>query len=469
MYSLSTLLATLTLLSTALSAPLVIPLGSTGLTITISSDGNDAHMNNGQKVDMSPLMAMMANHKPPPPPQCPSPAPPIPAPGQEHPKAVYFITNAVNNSIVALNVGADGKLSDGSITPTRGAGGVGVDSTGKPAIPDGLFSQSVLRISDNVPISLSSYTYVTDRIQTMISLNPGSNTASLLSISPIDPTVLTMIGKPVDTMGDFPVSVTISKSLSMACIANTGARAGIACYKISPTGLTPEGGLRPFSLNQTTPPSGPLNTVSQTFFNSDSTALLTTVKGDPTKNNTGFLSSFPVVNGCVSMTGTKSSPNGTAVLFGSTVLPGRNDIFVTDASFGAATLSSSTSDFSVANVKAQTKIAGQKATCWTTFSARTGTAFVTDVARNTLNEIDTVTGAIVATVNGTYGNLGMIDLASKGGFVYVLAPGNSTVVGEGKGVSVVVFDVQGGRGSIKEVQNFEVREVDGRVQGMAVL
>jgi hypothetical protein len=83
MYSLSTLLATLTLLSTALSAPLVIPLGSTGLTITISSDGNDAHMNNGQKVDMSPLMAMMANHKPPPPPQCPSPAPPIPAPGQE--------------------------------------------------------------------------------------------------------------------------------------------------------------------------------------------------------------------------------------------------------------------------------------------------------------------------------------------------------------------------------------------------
>jgi hypothetical protein len=151
MYSFGNLLTTLTLLSTALSAPLVIPLGSTGLTITISSDGSDAHMNNGQKVDLSPMISMMAHHRPPP--QCSTPSPPRPPSAQGNPKAVYFITNAANNSIVALKVGADGKLSDGSITTTQGTGGVGVDSTGKPAIPDGTFSQSILRISDNVHIT----------------------------------------------------------------------------------------------------------------------------------------------------------------------------------------------------------------------------------------------------------------------------------------------------------------------------
>jgi hypothetical protein len=300
----------------------------------------------------------------------------------------------------------------------------------------------------------------------MVALNPGSNTASLFAISKDDATKMTMVGKPVDTMGDFPVSVAISSKLSMACVANTGTRAGVACYRMTSTGLLPEGSLRSFALNQTNPPSGPLNTVSQTFFNADSTALLTTVKGDPTKNNTGFLSSFPVKDGRVSNTGTQTSPAGTAVLFGSTTLPGTTDIFVTDASFGSATLSSATADFSVAQVKASTKIDGQKATCWATFSATTGTAFVTDVAKNTLNEIDTATGAIVKSVNGTNGNLGMIDLANKGNFVYALAPGNASA---GVPVNVAVYDVSGGKGSVKELQNFMVKGVSDSVQGMTIL
>ncbi|EPE31900.1 3-carboxy-cis,cis-mucoante lactonizing enzyme [Glarea lozoyensis ATCC 20868] len=443
MYSLTTLLTTLSLLSATLAAPLTIPLGSTGLTITISSDGG-AQMNNGQKVDLSPVMAMMSQASPA---ECATP----PAQGNAkagNAKAVYFLTNAANNAVVALKVGADGKLSAGSMTSTQGKGGVGVDAAGKPALPDGTFSQSIIRVEGS----------------TMIALNPGSNTASLFSISSRDATKLTMIGSPVDTMGDFPVSVAVSSKLSMACVANTGARAGIACYKITPTGLLPSGSLRPFALNQTNPPSGPLNTVSQTFFNGDSTALLTTVKGDPTKKNTGFLSSFPVTAGMVSMTGTQTSPNGTAVLFGSTVLPGTSDIFVTDASFGTATLSSSTG-FAAAAVSASTKLDGQKATCWATFSAVTSTAFVTDVARNVLSEIDTKTGEVVKSLDAKNGNIGLIDLASKGNFVYALAPGNATA---GVPVHVAVYDVSGGRGSVKEVQNFEVMGVSDSVQGMTL-
>src|SRR5579862_4039103 len=57
-------------------------------------------------------------------------------------KAVYFITNdATNgNAIVAMKVGADGQLSDGSVTKTGGKGGVGIEK-GAPAAADALFSQ----------------------------------------------------------------------------------------------------------------------------------------------------------------------------------------------------------------------------------------------------------------------------------------------------------------------------------------
>jgi hypothetical protein len=210
---------------------------------------------------------------------------------------------------------------------------------------------------------------------------------------------------------------------------------------MSPSGLSPlDTSLRPFALNQTTPPSGPLNTVSQTFFNADSSALFTTVKGNPGVNNTGFLSVFPVVNGAVSTTETRSSPAGTAVLFGTALLPNSSDIFVTDASFGSATLSlDGNNDGSVV---AKTNIADQKATCWAAFSDVTGTAFVTDVAVNHLVEVDTATGSLINELNSGNGNPGMIDLVSAGNFIYALSPGNESVK-----AAVTVFDVSGGRGS----------------------
>jgi hypothetical protein len=59
-----------------------------------------------------------------------------------NPQAIYFMTNAAQNSIVALRVAADGTLSDGSITSTGGAGMNGINgATGGPAAPDALFSR----------------------------------------------------------------------------------------------------------------------------------------------------------------------------------------------------------------------------------------------------------------------------------------------------------------------------------------
>ena len=66
-------------------------------------------------------------------------------------KAIYFITNAAQNAVVALKVNANGKVSAGSSTPTGGAGASGIDGMkNATAAPDSLFSQSALKAEGNV-------------------------------------------------------------------------------------------------------------------------------------------------------------------------------------------------------------------------------------------------------------------------------------------------------------------------------
>ena len=65
-------------------------------------------------------------------------------------KALYFITNDANNSIVAIPIGANGTLSDGTLTPTGGAGGNEVNAAGAALAPDALSSQGAVRVAGNV-------------------------------------------------------------------------------------------------------------------------------------------------------------------------------------------------------------------------------------------------------------------------------------------------------------------------------
>lgn len=307
-----------------------------------------------------------------------------------------------------------------------------------------------------------------------MAVNAGSNTVSLFRISKNNATKLTMIGQPANTLGEFPMSVTISTTLSQACVANSGAVAGVACFAIcDERGLIPlDTAVRPFDINQTTPPTGPDNTVSQVFFNQDSSLLMTTVKGVPALNKTGQLAIFPVVNGTVSRQNVGSSPKGTAALFGVTLLPEHDQLFVTDASFGSATLSipvpGSNSTLAPPAILSSTNILTQKATCWAQFSNLTKSTFVTDVAVNHLVEIDPTTGQIINNFNSTNGNSGMLDLAidPEGALVYAISPGNGSIGGQG--TRVAVFDVSGGQGSIRDVQNFQVASGAGLGGGSAI-
>lgn len=66
-------------------------------------------------------------------------------------KAVYLLSNEVQNSVVALKVHRDGTLSPGSVHLTGGKGAAGIDdATNATADRDVLFSQSSLRADGNV-------------------------------------------------------------------------------------------------------------------------------------------------------------------------------------------------------------------------------------------------------------------------------------------------------------------------------
>jgi hypothetical protein len=292
-----------------------------------------------------------------------------------------------------------------------------------------------------------------------------------MRISRLDPTQLTVVGQPIAIPGEFPNTVAASSKNKLVCVGSTGAKDGISCASFSANGLTEMDGLRPFGIGQSTPPVGPTNTVSHIFFSEDQSKLFTTVKGDPTRNNTGFLSVFPVQNAgqrgaCLSTKDTRSSPEGTAVLFGSSIIRGSGSIFVTDASFGAAILSvdPNTNQASLASKQA---IDGQKATCWVTISSSTGSAFVTDVAANRVVEMSIQDASVISIIDlSANGDPGLIDLAAGGDFVYALSPGNGST-----DAAITVLDVSGGQGRGKLLQRFGLNTLgaDKNAQGLAIL
>ncbi|KAJ4353754.1 uncharacterized protein N0V89_005484 [Didymosphaeria variabile] len=369
-------------------------------------------------------------------------------------KAIYYITNEAENAVVALPIKRDGSLAAGKSTKTGGAGAVMIQAaTGKLELPDGLSSQSSLTLVGN----------------NIFAVNPGSNTVSMLAIDPADPLCLTVVGKPVAVPGEFPNTVAASAKNNLVCVATTGAVAGVSCASFSHRGIGPMDKLRPFDIGQSTPPKGPLNTVSQTLFSADETKLLTMVKGDPMVNKTGYLSVFEVKRSwrrqaTLATQDVRSSPNGTAVLFGTSRIPGStNSLFTTDASFGAAIIDVDHSG--QATAPHEQKIDGQAATCWATISPATGSAFVTDAAVDRIVEMNVKDASIIKEYDlSANRDPGLLDLASAGNFVYALSPGNGTT-----DPAITVLDVSGGQGSAKQAQRFSLSGfATSSAQGMAV-
>ncbi|KXH68255.1 hypothetical protein CSAL01_12212 [Colletotrichum salicis] len=363
-------------------------------------------------------------------------------------KAIYITTNDQANSVVAIPISGNGMLSKGAVFPTGGSGSNVVNGTSKqPAAPDALASQSALTIAGN----------------NLFVVNAGSNTVTMFAIDPSDPTKLTMIGQPVAVPGQFPNTIAASMKHNVICVGCSGAQSGVSCATFSKDGLECMDSLRPVGLSQTTPPAGPTNTISQVFFSNDQGTLFTTVKGDPSQNKTGFLGAYKVSSkGSVEHNGVQSSPNGTAVLFGSSTIPKSNNLFVTDPSFGGAVLSVDAKS-NAASVKGMGVISGQKATCWAAVSSATGSAFVADVGTNRLIEMSLSDASIKSILDlSPNGDPGLTDLMAAGQFVYALSPGNGTTQS-----AITVVDAV----AKKQVQHFVVGQlgVGRNAQGMAAM
>jgi hypothetical protein len=373
--------------------------------------------------------------------------------------AVYFMTNEANgNFIVSSAIGVDGKITPTSAVYTGGKGGHGKPATGD-AGPDPLFTQDSVKVGNNF----------------LFAVNAGSNSLSMFKINEANPTDIRLVGMPVDTQGEFPVAVAFSPKMNMACVVNGGAVDGVSCFSVDENkGLAPMvNSTRALNLKQTTPPTGPPNTVSDIIFNEDETKLLVSVKGIPP--TPGRISAFDVdpKDGSLSETSVDSTPSqGGVVPFSMTNIPGKNALLNTDAAVGFAVY-----DFSKGADAAATStiipIEGQGATCWSNFSNKTGTFFLTDIVTSTVTEVkvdDNLTGSIVkqyplAADSGTIDNA--IATINGNDFLYVLSANATSIdvmslpaAGEATSLQTVYFS------PLATQAGLVVNKID--LQGMAV-
>ncbi|KAL4873103.1 hypothetical protein BDV12DRAFT_192601 [Aspergillus spectabilis] len=330
------------------------------------------------------------------------------------PKALYVMRNTAENVVIGIPITANGMLAKGHATLTGGRGGNAPNGPNQPSGPDALFSQAPLTVAGEF----------------IFAVNPGTNTLSVLKAHRANPAILTVLAEPVPIPGEFPSTVAASVTNHLVCVGTTGAQAGISCTSFTEDdGLGPFDTLRPYLLNQTTPPTGPPNT------------------GVPGTNNTGFLSVFPVIrDGCRSNGSgsratlgrhdTRSSFTSAPLLFGAAAIPSSNRIVVTDPTFGAAVLDVNPNTNKAALIS-QTTIPGQQAKCWASYSPVGNSVIVTDANVNNLVELDAKDCAIVSIIDLPNQDPGYIDLKAAGGFVYALSPGNGTTE-----AAVVVFDVE---------------------------
>ncbi|KIJ46198.1 hypothetical protein M422DRAFT_250237 [Sphaerobolus stellatus SS14] len=367
----------------------------------------------------------------------------------------YFLTNEpTGNFIISSVIGNDGKLAVKSATY---AGGVGDKVVSSPAPDDPLFSQGSVTISGN-------YLYV---------VNAGSNTVAMFAINPADPTKLTPVGKPVNSGGEFPVSVAVSEKRGLVCALNAGRLNGVSCFKLDKQrGLSPATAntQRFLGLNQTTPPQPQpgANGLSQVIFNEAETTVLASVR-EVGGTLRGFLAAWDIhpVTGALSASREVTAP-GAIAPFSLNVLPGKNAIIATDPAFGYDIF-----DLSSHNRSSVFTIPGQSALCWSVYNPKTTNVFLVDSPTRLITEV-TVNDKLQSTVLKQYllpedGDPLDADIATVNGkqFLYVLIAGPQTI-------NVLSLPAPGSANVIQEyyfadaIAKLGVKQTENYVVGMAI-
>lgn len=131
---------------------------------------------------------------------------------------------------------------------------------------------------------------------------------------------------------------------------------------------------------------------------------------------------------------------------------------MSDIGLGALVLAINQQNWTTATLKATT-ISGQVASCWAVHSATTNTVFITDGDRSHIYEL-TVDGSLIRDYTFAQNSL-YLDPWAAGGLLYSLAFVNQTA-------AIAVFDIRGGPGTAKLVQEYYPVGASIQSQGMAV-
>jgi hypothetical protein len=220
--------------------------------------------------------------------------------------------------------------------PTNGNGAHG--KVAAPA-PDSLFSQGAVKTSakGNYLAAVNVIFFFFPLTNIVLSfVQPGSGTVSLFGIDPTHPSNIQMIGEPIGSGGDFPISVDFNAAGDRLCVLNGGEVNGVKCFSVNAkSGLASIAGtVRSTKLNQTTPATGPASTNTQVLFSANGTQLYAGVKGTPTAP--GFLAVWDIATDGSLSTNFKpvALPHGGALPFGMNLIPGANAVFATDPALG---------------------------------------------------------------------------------------------------------------------------------------
>jgi hypothetical protein len=241
-------------------------------------------------------------------------------------------------------------------------------------------------------------------------------------------------------------------------VLNGGAKAGVSCFSTDHAkGLTPLGGLRPIILNQSTPPVGPPNTVSDLVFNPSQSALIATVKGDGT--DPGYIYAYPVDDGSISTKPTVSRPSELLIDFSVSFIDDSKAI-ITDPSYGASLVDVSW-DFQF-TVQTKIVIPGEGAICWSVYSQRFDTVYIIDAGTTNITLVDPQSGATKGTVVLDAAHMGTFDSQIDREFLYMLRGAPAVTVLSNNGLTHWVLP--------KEVQTLDLSALGSRQgwQGMAI-
>lgn len=220
----------------------------------------------------------------------------------EKKRVIYQISNnSINNTILIYKVMDNGNLNYFGFKLTGGCGS-SLNHT------NSLFSQNPIIVFKKF----------------LFAVNSGSNSFSLFKINSKDPTDIQLL-KIIDSCGDYPVSIAVNKRI--VAILNGGEKSNLVGFKWNKSGkieIKPSF-IRDILLNpqQTTPPKGLYNTVSDILFSSDNKCIIISYKGTSKSNPGGLLiytvkkdkvSEKPIYNilqgGCLSFGMKKSGKNG---------------------------------------------------------------------------------------------------------------------------------------------------------------